>query len=158
MKIAKTLRTIADILEEPVDSQEDESYRKKQSIFYQVVLEKQFSLRFTINTTLISISIAFLALLPTITDHLFHNGIPCTLKPLFIGSLVCFISLVILCVVMYELDSTQLKRLDEANNGKICDIDTIPSITAKLLTLQYLLLIIGVILTSIIFYNGVFYV
>jgi len=158
MKIAKTLRAIADIIEEPVDSQEDKLYPQKRLIFYQVLLEKQLSLRFAINTALISISTAFLALLPTIADHLFRQRIPIILQPLVTEALICFVSLIILCLVMYELDFQQLQRLDKSNNEENADTKFIPNITFTLLVVQYILLIFGVILTGIIFYCGVFYV
>ena len=158
MKIAKTLRAIADMLDEPVDSQKDESHPQKQLIFYHVVLEKQFSLRFTINTTLISISTACLALLPTVTERLFTKGIPCVLKPLLFEALVCFVLLILLCIVMYELDSRQLLRLNKENDGEDANIGLIPSITSTLLTIQYILLGFGIILVGIIFGYGIFYV
>ncbi len=159
MKIAKIIHSIAEIFEEcPTKYTEEDLYRKQQQlIFYQVVLEKQFSLRFTINTTLISISTACLAFLLTIMERLFARGIPPTFKQLFIGGLICFVFLIILCVIMYELDSKQLQRLKKANDGESCNIDALTNITEKLLKLQYLLLIVGVVLTCIIFCKGVLY-
>ena len=159
MQIAKIIHSIAEIFEGcSTKHTEEDLYRKKQLIFYQVVLEKQISLRFAINTALISISTAFLALLPTVTDHLFTNGVPCILKPLFIGALICFVLLILICIAMYELDSMQLLRLNRDNNGENTNIEFIPSITSTLLTIQYILLGFGVILTAIIFYYGIFYV
>ena len=159
MPIAKIIHSIAEMFEEcPTKYTEDALYRKKQLIFYQVILGKQISLRFAINTALISISTAFLALLPTVTEHLFTDGVPCVLKPLFIGALICFVLLILICIAMYELDSMQLLRLNKDNDGENANIEFIPSITSTLLTIQYILLGIGVILTAIIFYHGIFYV
>ena len=159
MQIAKIIHSIAEMFEEDsTTSQETDLFHKKQLIFYQVILEKQISVRFAINTALISISTAFLALLPTVTEHLFTNGVPCILRPLFIGALICFVLLILLCIAMYELDSTQLLQLNKDNNGENANIKLIPSITSILLIMQYMFLGIGVILTAIIFYHGIFYV
>ena len=159
MKIAKIIHSIAEIFEEDTNtSPETDLFREKQLIFYQVVLEKQFSVRFAINTALISISTACLALLPTVTERLFTKGIPIILQPLVTEALICFVSLIILCLVMYELDFQQLQRLDKSNNEENADTKFIPNITFTLLVVQYILLIFGVILTGIIFYCGVFYV
>lgn len=159
MKIAKIIHSIAEIFEEDTNtSPETDLFREKQLIFYQVVLEKQFSVRFAINTALISISTACLALLPTVTERLFTKGIPCVLKPLLFEALVCFVLLILLCIVMYELDSRQLLRLNKENDGEDANIGLIPSITSTLLTIQYILLGFGIILVGIIFGYGIFYV
>ena len=121
-------------------------YEKQRLAFYEVVLEKEISSRFLITTTLITLSSACLAVIPSIVlpegkDLFFPGWIQVFLW-------IAFISLglnIMSGLWMYSLDSRQLGYLKRLNDGNTNPGKDVSGFTSFLQIIQYFLFTVSVI-------------